>query len=126
MQYSREIFPRSERLRSAGEFSSVYSGRRVSGSIFIIYYNYTGNGRKAGFTVSKKVSKSSVKRNKIKRRMREVYRHSRCILPEDISIIIRALPQSVGADFNDIETEISLLFKTIAAKKFGSNDDKML
>lgn len=76
--------------------------------------------RKAGFTVSKKVSKSAVKRNRIKRRMREVYRRSKDMLPENMSIIIRALPQALGADFNEIETEIHSLFKAVTAKEFGN------
>lgn len=119
LQYSRESFPRTERLRSSGEFSSVYSGRRVTGSMFILYYKCIDD-RKAGFTVSKKVSKSAVKRNRLKRRMREVYRRSKSMLPENVSIVIRALPQALGADFNEIEAEIRSLFKAVAAKEFGN------
>lgn len=76
--------------------------------------------KKAGFTVSKKVSKSAVKRNRIKRRMREVYRRSKSMLPENVSVIIRALPQALGADFNEIEAEIHSLFKAVTSKEFGN------
>lgn len=89
--------------------------------MFIIYYNILGSIGKAGFTVSKKVSKSAVKRNKLKRRLREIYRQNRNLLPAGISIIIRVLPQAAGADFNEIKNEVLSLFKVIASKEHSSN-----
>lgn len=89
--------------------------------MFIIYYKILGSIGKAGFTVSKKVSKSAVKRNKLKRRLREIYRQNKSMLPANISIIIRVLPQAAGADFNGIKDEVLSLFKVIAAKEHSSN-----
>ncbi len=103
------------------EFTAIYTGKRVSGSMFIIYYNILGSVGKAGFTVSKKVSKSAVERNKLKRRLREIYRQNRNLLPANVSIIIRVLPQAAGADFNEIKNEVLSLFKVIVSKEYGSN-----
>ena len=103
------------------DFTAIYTGKRVSGSMFIIYYNILGSIGKAGFTVSKKVSKSAVKRNKHKRRLREIYRQNRNLLPAGVSIIIRVLPQAAGADFNEIKNEVLSLFKVIASKEHSSN-----
>ena len=103
------------------EFTAIYTGKRVSGSMFIIYYNILGSVSKAGFTVSKKVSKSAVERNKLKRRLREIYRQNRNLLPANVSIIIRVLPQAAGADFNEIKNEVLSLFKVIVSKEYGSN-----
>ena len=94
--------------------------------MFIVYYNILGSAGKAGFTVSKKVSKSSVERNKLKRRLREIYRRNKSKLPANISVIIRALPKAAGADFNEIKKEIFSLFKTIALKEHSNNAGKVL
>ncbi len=89
--------------------------------MFIVYYKVLGSIGKAGFTVSKKVSKSAVKRNKLKRRLREIYRRNKNLLPANLSIIIRALPQAAGVDFNGIKAEVLSLFKLIASKEFCNN-----
>lgn len=77
--------------------------------------------RKAGFTVSKKVSKSAVRRNKIKRRLREIYRLNRHILPECAHIVIRALPAAADTGFHELEKEIVGFFSVVASRKFGGS-----
>ena len=94
--------------------------------MFIIHYKHMGSGSKAGIVVSKKVSKSAVKRNTLKRRLREIFRRNRDILPSDISILIRGLPKAAGADFNEIKREVIWLFSLITSKESGSNVDKVL
>lgn len=112
-------FPKNERLRARKDFSAVYSaGKRISGKFFILYYLFDGVGRKAGFTVSKKVSRLAVERNRLKRRLREVYRCNRDILPEDILLIIRSLPRATCADFHEIREEVIGLFKRVASGKY--------
>ena len=121
LQFKPECFPRSMHICKSRDFTAIYTGKRVSGSMFIIYYNILGSIGKAGFTVSKKVSKSAVKRNKLKRRLREIYRQNRNLLPAGVAIIIRVLPQAAGADFNEIKNEVLSLFKVIASKEHSSN-----
>ena len=94
--------------------------------MFIIHYKHLGNNGKAGIIVSKKVSKSAVERNKLKRRLREIYRRNRLVLPENISVIIRSMPKAAGADFNEIKREVLSLFSLIASKEYSGNDNKVL
>lgn len=113
-------------MRSQSDFQAAYAGKRVSGSCFIIYYRLTENGRKVGFAVSKKVSKSAVLRNKLKRRLREIYRLGRHILPCGVELVIRAFPQAAGVDFNGIKAEITGLFSRIASEECGNRFDKSI
>ncbi|PIR75917.1 MAG: ribonuclease P protein component [Candidatus Magasanikbacteria bacterium CG_4_9_14_0_2_um_filter_42_11] len=69
---------------------------------------YSKNDLKFGFVVGKKVSKSAVKRNRVKRQMREVIR----LLLKDAKIkdgamvSVIAKPSSLGASYEDIEKSI--------------------
>lgn len=123
MQFKPEGFPRSARIRKTSEYNALYTGKRVSGSMFIIYYKHMGKYSKAGITVSKKVSKSAVVRNKLKRRLREIYRLNKNIIPDGVSIIVRVLPRAAGADFYEIKREVLSLFTLIASKKLSNNAD---
>ncbi|EKD67378.1 MAG: hypothetical protein ACD_48C00444G0001 [uncultured bacterium] len=74
---------------------------------------YTQNDLKIGFVVGKKVSKSAVKRNRVKRQMREVVR---LLLKEEklkqgamVSVI--AKPGALGASYADIEKSIVDVFR---------------
>lgn len=97
-------FKKAERLRKNSEYLNVYrQGKRYHGrylSVYVIFKNeYI---RKAGFVVSKRVSKKAVLRNKLKRQLREIYRINKHILPENISIVTIAKPEIIGADYNEI------------------------
>lgn len=126
LPYKPNGFSRNERLQSRSDFEAVYSGKRLFGKYFILYYKYDNTllNRKIGFTVSKKVSSLAVKRNKLKRRLREVYRCNKNILPVGLYLLVRSLPQSIEADFNEIRKEIISLFTSVASKKLSHRADK--
>lgn len=110
-------FPQNEKLKKQSDFLNVYKGKRLSGKSVIVYY-LCGNAvtcRKIGFAVSKKVSKSAVVRNKIKRRLREIYRLNKSLLPEGVYLIIRTLPYAADVDFYELKKEIIDFFSTIAS-----------
>ena len=80
------MLPSLERLRRAGVFQRAYNRRMVVSTSVVTLYVLPKEGKKtdgkgksswrplAGFVVAKKVSKSSCKRNRAKRRIREAYR----------------------------------------------------
>jgi ribonuclease P protein component len=76
----RELLEKSEILRGRGAFSEVLTkGRRLQGTHIFCYLLRVNSERKkavpvqAGFAVSRSV-KSAVKRNRVRRLMREAYR----------------------------------------------------
>jgi len=94
-------------------------GRFVGGELVTLKYwkvepkkyerrDYNTEDLKIGFVVGKKVSKSAVKRNKVKRQMREVVR---LLLKEDklkpgFMVAIIAKPLSLGKKYEEIEKDV--------------------
>jgi len=75
----------SEKLKHEKEISFLFKkGKwRVGGSIRIIFLKNTENVHpKLGFSVSKRFFKKAVDRNRIKRLLREAYRHNKSIFSE--------------------------------------------
>jgi len=109
-------FKKAEKLRKNSDFLAVYrQGKKEHGKYLVIYFVYhKDSGRKAGFVVSKRVSKKAVVRNKIKRRLREIYRLNRFSLPENIFLITVAKPEIVKADYNEIRDDLLEAFKKIS------------
>ncbi len=75
------MLPSDERLRRASVFQRAYNKRMVVSTSIVTMYILPKEGKRSdswrpltGFVVAKKVSKSAVKRNRAKRRIREVYR----------------------------------------------------
>ena len=82
--------PRAFRLRRRFEFLRVQSrGRGVHSPHFVLVVLQDGHpyGR-LGITVTRKVSPSAVCRNRLKRRIREVYRRNRGRFPNGATVVI--------------------------------------
>lgn len=67
--------------------------------------------------VSTKVSKSAVKRNKIKRRLREILRHNMTLLTEPYNIIFIARVEVLRKSFQELEQEVVRMLTQISKLK---------
>lgn len=99
------------RLKKDKQFSYIYKkGKKKSTNNFTLFYlaskfeNY-----KIGYSISKKQGKAC-KRNKLKRRLKEIVRKNN-LAKNYFNYIILARENSSQLEFNDIEREIILLFK---------------
>lgn len=77
-----EYFKREQRLRNSKQFDHAYqSGLRVQAPFFVLYGTLNQKDfHRLGTTVSRKIGKAVV-RNRIKRRIREIFRR---YMPKDI------------------------------------------
>jgi ribonuclease P protein component len=98
----------AERLRRRADYLRCYrTGRRRHGSLAILYFipNELGHPR-IGITASRKVGKAVV-RQRIKRRIREIYRRwsGRGGLA-DLDLVIHLKPEAGKSDFLGLRSEL--------------------
>lgn len=95
-----ERFGKEARLRRRSEFLLVQEkGQKINADclLALVLPNATGKTR-LGLTVSNKVGNSAV-RNKIRRRLRELYRKRLRALPKGIDLVVIARNSAADADF---------------------------
>ena len=100
-----ETFSRDDRLRKRREFEECYaSGVRVSGrhiQVFLLA-GAPGGRPRLGISVPRRVG-GSVERNRVRRRLREIFRRHRSLLPaSSLSLVINARPSAAAAEFTEL------------------------
>ena len=109
-------FPKTERLLNRADFVNLNrSGRRHHSEHFVVISKQNGLGiTRFGVSVSKKTG-NAVKRNRVKRLLREFFRLRRSHFPNGHDIVIVAKKTSNSLDFWQVEEELG---EIIANKKF--------
>jgi ribonuclease P protein component len=120
----RETFSRDDRLRKRREFEECYaSGVRVSGRhllLFLLQRTAPPNAASSplrprlGISVPRRVG-GAVTRNRVRRRLREIFRVSRELFGTRAGdVVVNARPSASEATFEDLAQEYrSLLAKSL-------------
>jgi ribonuclease P protein component len=119
---------KNERLKKTKEFEKVFrKGRKLTGRFVALHYVYNNEDlRRVGVTVSKRVDKKAVTRNRLKRRFREIFRLAKDAFPAGCDLVFRALPKSVNASYGELRNEILSLAENIRPEKSYNTDDQVL
>jgi ribonuclease P protein component len=102
-----EKFRAAQRLRSTRQFKAAYSrGARIHSSTLVLYglLNDLGYPR-LGITVSRKIGKAVI-RNRVKRRIREIFRTRLQASGSGIDLVVNAKRTIVAAPFLQIRQEL--------------------
>ncbi|MDR1190273.1 MAG: ribonuclease P protein component [Verrucomicrobiales bacterium] len=104
--------PRARVLRHRNDFDAVRrDGRRVaSRHLALNFLRVAGGERRAGFIVPK-VCGDAVRRNQIKRRLREIYRHCQHGLAADLWSVWIARKGAADAGFARLREEVLALYE---------------
>ena len=107
-------------LKSNKIFRRLYSrGRSAVSPYMVLYCRQNGSaGNRLGITVSTKLG-GAVRRNRIRRRIRETYRLNEYRLAKGWDIVIVARSAAVKGDFKEIEAEFIRL-----SEKLGILNEK--
>ena len=112
-------FPPSARLRVSAQFQATFAeGRRLNGQYFRLHAHLrpvsgadeAGLPARLGVTVSKRVDKHAVGRNRIKRQARECFRQLRPVLAAGDYVVL-AKPEAAKADNPALRADLASLFE---------------
>lgn len=103
----RQSFGKDERILKRKEFTAVYDqGRRLSSENFIVLLRPNPSGiRRLGLTVSKKIG-MAVRRNRIKRLLREFFRLNKDRLPPGQDMVIIARKNASSRTYDEVRREL--------------------
>lgn len=121
----RKRFPRSARVRTRAEYSTVFNGaRRVSEPLMTLHWLPEDRQARLGLAVSRKVDPHAVGRNRIKRVLRDTLRHCRADLqPGDYVVVARAAARQASND--EIRQAFLRLLRRLRALPAPSVDGTM-
>ena len=115
----RETFSRDDRLRKRTEFEACYaSGVRVSGRHLVLFLvaDPAASRPRIGISVSKKVG-NAVVRNRVKRRLRELFRRNRAEFSgRNGQIAVNARPSAAAAPFEDLARDYTTILRKALAR----------
>lgn len=121
----RHTFPKTRRLRTREEFSAVYDAKvRESRGPLMIYARPNGLGHpRLGLSTSRKVG-TAVRRNRIRRLLREAFRHLQHDLPAgyDLLIVVRPHEPLLLADYQRLLSALVLKLHATWQRKIGPAD----
>ena len=115
----RAPFPRSARILKPADFKSVFKKNASSQDAFfrILARPSTAGSARLGMAVSKKVHKSAVVRNRIKRVVRESFRAWRAglegVTELPLDIVVLARPAAARSDNRQLSESLALHWKRI-------------
>ena len=98
---------KDQRLRKASDFLLVQTDpKRLYSKNFLLLVKKSSRLSRLGLTVSKKVDRRAVVRNKIKRRLREIFRRERSKFIENFDIIVIARQNAGDCSYLEIKRQI--------------------
>jgi ribonuclease P protein component len=108
-------FPRTARVRARADFDRIFQhGRRQATPRLAVHWHATATPARLGLAVSRKVDPRAVGRNRIKRALRDVFRHLRTQLaPGDYVVVAR--PAARDATREQLERHFLDLLRRLGA-----------
>lgn len=108
-------FPAKFRIKKRGEFLFLQrNGKRVASPCFFIYLRPSDKDcSRLGITVSKKVHKSAVERNRLKRQVREIFRLHRNTFLKNFDMVVVVKKECLGRSFQDMTQEFQKAWKRL-------------
>ena len=110
-------FHRGERLLRSSDLENLSrDGERLDSNYFLVLYSQNGLGKsRLGVTVSKKVGRA-VTRNRVKRLVREHFRHHKAALNDSYDVNVIAKRGSSALSSREITEALNAIFRDMLRK----------
>lgn len=103
------MLPAAARVRLGSDFAVILRrGRRAKRGAVVVHLAERDthlSGARAGFIVSRAVG-TAVARNKVKRRLRHAVARQIPQWPDNLDVVVRALPSAAGTSFGKLATDV--------------------
>lgn len=111
-------FPKEDRLLRPEEFAKVRrAGKRLVSRSFTVYMLPNGLGRRRlGLSVGSKAG-NAVKRNRVKRLIREFFRLNRDLFPESVDVLVTVKSLERIRGLMDVTEELSAALQSARSGK---------
>ena len=108
-------------LKKNHEFRRLYSkGKSAAAATLVCYCRKNGRAcSRVGYTVSNKIG-NAVTRNRIRRRLREIYRLHEHTLKQGYDIVIVARHKAAETDYHRLERDLLRAFEKLSLCREGS------
>jgi ribonuclease P protein component len=106
------------RIQSGTHFSRAYrQGSRAKGSILqVVLYEHSGPHTRLGLSVGKRIWRSAVKRNRVRRIFREAFRLEYPALPAGCDLVLIPAAPALEPDLAATRAELTRLAKKAHAR----------
>ena len=113
---STASFPRSLRLLHGAEVEACFATRqRVAGRYFLIHWAHSAQGNaRLGLAVSRKVDRRAVRRNRLKRVLRDHFRRHHRLLPA-LDLVVLPKREACAASTAQLQADLQQLWQRLAA-----------
>ena len=124
------MLPARHRMRHSGDFArTIRTGSRAGGQHLVVHLLLPdahtdptlAPPARVGFVVSKAVG-NAVRRNLVKRRLREILRDRVSEFPDGALAVVRALPPSQGASYEELRTAVDRSIDMATHKQERAHD----
>lgn len=111
-------FPRAARMLAARDFGALRgNSRRITTRHFLAEFRATEYpSARLGLAISRRVSKRAVQRNRLKRLIRESFRHHLPLLPA-VDILVIARSSALAVSGADLLEDLAALWRRLPALK---------
>jgi ribonuclease P protein component len=108
------MLPKAERLRRAKDFALLsQKGRVIYSPFYALRLRPSQAATKVGFVTSAKIFRTAVKRNRAKRRMREVLRLLKSEWPKQIDLLFILKIEALDAESADLQSAVKRSFEKV-------------
>ncbi len=116
--------PRGRRITTRREIGGLLSGRRVRGADLELFWRPAARPAPRGTCITPKFGHSSVERNRLRRRLKELIRHTLLTRPEALDYLIRARPSAYERSFAELKSALDELVARIDAEPDASQPEE--
>jgi len=102
------MLPKKNRIKKEKDFETVFKNSKSLRNDLIVFKitNNKAETNRFGFVVSKKISKSAVVRNRVKRRLAEAIRSMIGGMKKGVDLVLIALPGIEKENFSEVKKAV--------------------